>query len=90
MDCDDLDNLDVGVSFNGETYKLNPTDLDLGELSSGSCVIGVIASDQQDIQGNDLGILGAAFLKNVSGSCGKQRFMNLTLTMHVLSGLLRV
>lgn len=65
MSCDDLDSMDVGVSYNGQTYKIDPSDLDLGEIATGQCVLGVIAADTQDLQGNDLGILGAAFLKNV-------------------------
>lgn len=66
MDCDDLDDLDIGVRLGGSTYKINPSDLDLGEFTSGTCVIGVIAADTQDLEGNYLGILGAAFLKNAS------------------------
>lgn len=67
MPCDDLDNLEVGVRYGGQTYPIAATDLDLGIYDSTRCVVGFISSSMTDLQGNALGILGAAFLKNVSG-----------------------
>lgn len=44
MSCDDLDNLDLSLNIGGQTFKINPEDLDMGAVSSTSnqCVIGIM------------------------------------------------
>lgn len=68
LPCSDFQSgLNVGISFGGTVFSWNNDDLNGGNVDrSGTyCALNIIGSDTQDPAGNDVAIIGDAFLKNV-------------------------
>jgi len=56
-----------GAQFNGRQFEVDLGDMLLGYADSSreQCVFGIVAQDAQDPNGNNIAIIGDAFLKNV-------------------------
>lgn len=65
VDCDELNNVDLSLSFGGTLFQFNGADLNGGRISyqSNQCLLAIVGADTTDPSRQPLAIVGVSLIK---------------------------